>query len=370
LQSGVSKPWAFGVAAGVVLIAAIAAGLGAFFASRGGDTVATDPAQQAAATQPATPETPAGSGNVTAPPTPAAPAAAAPGATAKPVPANATSTAKLTDAAPGTAKPGAKPGVTAPAVAAPAPAVSREAEANQRLEVARAKIANNLNDQALIDLRQIIIDYPGSRAGAEASLLAAELHEKVGRIDDAMAALVEFESRFAGDRRAADSKLRRAQMLGRVRQPRAQVQSRELLGEVAREFPGTPQATAALNTKLKIENDRKDLKEIDPVLKIEVPAAMVTLRTLIAQFPDAPQSMPARNRLATMLAGMNRHAESAAVLEELGARFPGNPMEVWFRLGETYERRLNDPAKAREAYEKVPQGSARYVEAQRRLARK
>ena len=185
-----------------------------------------------------------------------------------------------------------------------------------------------------------------------------------------MAALVEFESRFAGDRRAADSKMRRAQMLGRMRQPRAQVQSRELLGEVAREFPGTPQAAAALNTKLKIENDQKNLKEIDPVLKIEVPAAMVTLRTLIAQFPDAPQSMPARNRLAAMLADMNRNAEAAQVLEELGERFPGNAMEVWFRLGEIYERRLNDRVKANDAYAKVPPGSSRYAEAQRRLTRK
>ena len=104
--------------------------------------------------------------------------------------------------------------------------------------------------------------------------------------------------------------------------------------------------------------------------KIEVPAAMVTLRTLIAQFPDAPQSMPARNRLAAMLADMNRNAEAAQVLEELGDRFPGNAMEVWFRLGEIYERRLNDRVKANDAYAKVPPGSSRYAEAQRRLTRK
>jgi len=366
MQSGVSKPWVFGAGAGVVLIAAIAAGLGAFFASGRGEALLTDPTRQAAATQAPVSGTPAGgSGTAVPPPAPAAPAITAPGATTKPVPTNSTATAKPAGAPAGTGT--AKPVVPA---AASAPIASREAQASQRMEVARAKIANNLNDQALADLRQIIVDYPGSRAGAEASLLAAELHEKAGRVDDAMAALVEFESRFAGDRRAADSKLRRSMMLGRVRQPRAQIQSRELLGEVAREFPGTPQANAALNTKLKIENDRKDLKEIDPVLKIEVPAVIVTLRTIIAQFPDAPQAMAARNRLAMMLSGMNRHAEAAQVLEDLGARFPGNPMDVWFRLGEIYERRLNDPARAKEAYAKVPQGSARYAEAQRRLTRK
>jgi TolA-binding protein len=240
----------------------------------------------------------------------------------------------------------------------------------QRLEVARAKVSNNLIAQALTDLRSIVTDYPGSRAGAEASLLAADLHERSGRLDDAMSALVEFESRFAGDRRSADSKLRRSQMLGRQRQPRAQLQSRELLNEVVRDFPGSPQSATALQTKLRIENDRKDLREMDPALKIAVPAVMVTLRTIIEQFPDAPQSMAARNRLATMLTGMNRHAEAATVLEDLGARFPGNPMDVWFRLGEIYERRLNDPVKAKEAFAKVPQGSARYADAQRRLNRK
>ncbi len=365
MQSGVSKPWVFGAGVGVVVVAAIAAGLGAYFANRGGSSATPDSTQQAVAT----PEVPAAGGAGAEPP-PAAPAPAtvvAAGATTKPAaPGNGTA-ARPAGAAPGTAKPTAKPATPAPA---PAPVVSREAEAAQRLEVARAKIANNLNDQALADLRQIIVDYPGSRAGAEASLLAAELHEKVGRIDDAMAALVEFESRFAGDRRAADSKLRRSQLLGRMRQPRAQIQARELLNEVARDFPGTPQANAALNTKLKIENDRKELREIDPVLKIEVPAVMVTLRTIIEQFPDAPQSMAARNRLAIMLTGMNRHLDAAQVLEDLGARFADNPMDVWFRLGELYDRRLNDPVKAREAYGKVPPGSGRYAEAQRRLNRK
>ena len=377
MQSGVTKRGAWGVGAGVVMVAAIAAGAGAFFASRGGEALRSSDSTQQAAGAPATPlESPAaGAGaNATPPAPPAAPAATtpaptAPAATGKPMP-PATPTpagAKPAATATTTPKPGAKPAAAAPAAA---PVVSREAEANPRLEVARAKGANNLNDQALADLKQIIVDYPGSRVGADASLLMADLHEKAGRPDDMMAALVEFESRYAGDRRTADSKLRRAMSLGRVRQPRAQVQSRELLGEVAREFPGTPQASAALGTKLKIETDRRELKEIDPVMKIEVPAVIVTLRMVIEQFPDSPQSMAARNRLAAMLSQINRHQEAAQVLEELGAHFPGNPMDVWFRLGEIYDRRLNDPVKAKEAYARVPKDSARYTEAQRRLTRR
>jgi hypothetical protein len=43
---------------------------------------------------------------------------------------------------------------------------------------------------------------------------------------------------------------------------------------------------------------------------------------------------------------------------------------VWFRLGELYERRLRNPDKARQAYERVPADSPRYRDAQQRLKRK
>lgn len=247
--------------------------------------------------------------------------------------------------------------------------MNRETQATQLLDVAKAKLANNLNEQALNDLKQIINDFPGSRPAAEAAFLAAEIHEKSGRLDDAMAAYVEFESRFNGDRRIADAKLRRSSILARNRQPKAQAMSMQLLNEVARDFPGSPQSQIALQTKMKIETDRRDLRVVDPVLKVEVPAIVLTLRQMIEQFPDSPQAMAARNRLAMTYSQMNRHAEAAAMLEEMGAR-GDNPMDVWFRLGEIYERRLNNQEKAQEAYAKVPQGSPRYNDAQRKLRRK
>jgi tetratricopeptide (TPR) repeat protein len=256
---------------------------------------------------------------------------------------------------------------TAPAPAAPV--INRDTQAAQLLDVAKAKLAENLNEQALTDLRQIIVDFPGSRAAAEAAFLAAEIHEKSGRVDDAMAAYVEFESRFGADRRVADAKLRRAALAGRNRQPKAQAQALQLLNDVVRDFPGSQQSQAALQTKLKIEGDRRDVRGTDPVTNLELPAFMVTLRHIIQQFPDAPQSLNARNRLAIAFSDMNRHAEAAAVLEDLATRGE-NPMDVWFRLGELYERRLKDPAKAQAAYAKVPQGSPRYNEAQRRLKRR
>jgi serine/threonine protein kinase/TolA-binding protein len=369
MKSAVRSPAVWG--AGVVVVAAIAAAVGAFVATRGGstDAPADQPATPSVVAAPANATPAVTSGQAPTPSQPAPPPTARPTAAAGAAVAAANATPGGTRAAGTPTRPATKVPAAAPAVA-PAPIVSRDAEAAQRLDVARAKIANNLNDQALADLRQIIVEYPGSRAGAEASLLAAELHEKAGRLDDAMAAYVEFESRFAGDRRAAESKLRRAAILGRSRQPRAVQQSRDLLNDVARDFPGTPQAALALQTKLRVETERKDFREVDPVFKVEVPSVMVTLRTFIEQFPDGPQSMVARNRLAMMMSQMNRHADAARVLEDLGTRFPDNPMDVWFRLGEIYERRLKDPVKAREAYAKVPAGSARYADAQQRLKRR
>jgi outer membrane protein assembly factor BamD (BamD/ComL family) len=353
-----------------VAIAAVAAGIGAFVANRGNapaaadQAVATPPAPAPTTAAPAADAAPAAAVTTQASPTPpAAPGAIPPAKTA--VGQNAAGTTQKP--APTTVA-GAKPKPAATAAAA-APVVNRDTQATQLLDVAKAKLANNLNEQALNDLKQIINDFPGSRPAAEAAFLAAEIHEKNGRPDDAMAAYVEFESRFGSDRRIADAKLRRSTILARNRQPKAQAMSMQLLNEVARDFPGTPQSQLALQTKMKIETDRRDLRVMDPVLKVEVPAVVVTLRQMIEQFPDSPQAMAARNRLAMTFAQMNRHAEAAAVLEEMGAK-GDNPMDVWFRLGELYERRLNNQQKAQEAYAKVPPGSPRYNDAQRKLKRK
>jgi serine/threonine protein kinase/tetratricopeptide (TPR) repeat protein len=372
LRTTVKKPWLM-VGVGVVAVAAIA-GIGVYFSNRGGAPAATPGDQSTAATPvtpeppsapPAAPAVPAPTDSATASPAPATPAP--PPTAAKPPVQVAQTTAaagKVASSNASTAK------IAKPVLPATAPVpISRDAEASQLLEVAKAKLSNNLTDQALADLRHIIVEFPASKAAAESAFLAAEIHEKTGRLDDAMAAYIEFESRFDKDSRVADAKLRRSAILGRQRQPKAQALSLQLLNDVVRDFPGTPQAQQALQNKLRIEIDRKELRAIDPVTKVDGPAAIATLRTYILQFPDGAESMVARNRLAMMLTQLNRHAEAAQVLEDLGAR-GGNPVDVWWRLGEIYERRLNDAAKAREAYAKVPKESPRYGDAQKKLNKK
>jgi serine/threonine protein kinase/TolA-binding protein len=376
IRAAAKTPWFWGAGAAVVAIAAIAAGIGAYFASRDGGRA---PVQQAAAppvTSPATPppaETTPPAGSQPPPVTVAPPAATqpvAPTTKAGGQVAPGSSTQKPAPVA-GTSAAGTKLPAKSPVGAVPTP-VSRDSDAAQRLEVAKAKIANNLNEQALNDLRQIIIDFPQSAAAAEAAFLSADIHEKTGNANEAMAAFVEFESRFARDRRAPESKLRRAQILSRRGQPTDLMQARELYADVARDHPSTGHAQIALQQKLRLETSQKNLRAIDPVMKIQVPAVILTLREIIAQFPDSAQAMAARMRLATMLEDMDRHKEAAEMFEELGARAGAgsNPGDVFFRLGELYERRLKDPARAKDAYAKVPPNSSRYNEAQRRLKRR
>jgi serine/threonine protein kinase/tetratricopeptide (TPR) repeat protein len=267
---------------------------------------------------------------------------------------------------------GASSNVPAPAAAAPigssAPAkvVSGEAAAKERLDIARAKMKRNLLEPALEDFAQIRLDFPTSAAAAEASLLSAEILEKLERIEDAMAVHVEFNRRFRSDRRLPESKLRLAELMLRSRLPNREEATRELLGEIAQAHPRTPHAMQALQMKLKLEQGRAP-REMDPVLDMPVPRPLPTLRMITEQFPQHRASMVALNRLADMYAEIDRHDLEAQAYETLATRFPDNTLDAWFKAGEVYERRLKDMNKARAAYAKVPPSSARYKDAQKKL---
>ena len=122
----------------------------------------------------------------------------------------------------------------------------------------------------------------------------------------------------------------------------------------------------ALQTKLRVETDRKNLRAVDPVTKTEGPAYIATLRTIIDQFQNTPQAMIARNRLALAFVDLDRWNDAVNVLEEMAAKNE-NPNETYFRLAEIYERRLKNYDKAMENYAKVPTASQRYNDAQRKL---
>ena len=121
--------------------------------------------------------------------------------------------------------------------------------------------------------------------------------------------------------------------------------------------------------KLRIDSERRP-RELDPVLGIQVPAFVPTLRTLTEQFPNSPVTQPAFLRLADayedLAAVRARRAGARAISRRTSRRNAG---EAWFRAGEIYERRLKDADKAREAFDQRARRLAEYRDAQRKLRR-
>jgi TolA-binding protein len=272
---------------------------------------------------------------------------------------------------PGT-RPTAKAAAVATAAAPTAPAAAppdTTREAATRLDVARAKLTSNLVDQGLADLRAIVTDYPGTAVAADASFLAADTLARLGRADDAMAAHVEFANRFSNDPRLAESQLALAELTLKSRQPNRDAAARVMFGRAAAAAPGTPTALRALQAKAGIE-ERRRMRERDARIGREVPAQLLTLRTLADQFPDSPHGMLALNRLAEGWSDLDQWELAAAAYTDLATRYPSNPHDAWWQLGELYERRLRDDARAKAAYAQVPATSKRYQDAQRKLTRR
>jgi TolA-binding protein len=111
------------------------------------------------------------------------------------------------------------------------------------------------------------------------------------------------------------------------------------------------------------------LKERDASTGRDVPASVTTLRQLADQFPTSPQGMLALFRLGTAYTDADLWAQAATAWTDLATRYPDNPHDAWWLLGELYERRLRDAERARAAYAQVPKTSKRFQDAQRKLKR-
>ena len=260
-----------------------------------------------------------------------------------------------------------KGAVTSPPAKVTAP--DPNAEAAKRLEVARAKIGSNLVDQGIVDLRAVISEFPSTPMAADAAYLVAETFTRLGRADDAMAAHVEFANRFAGDARLADSQAALGDLTLKSRQPTRDEAAREIFGRAAAAAPGTPTALRALQARIAIE-DRRRLKVREAAAGKEVPASLATLRVLADQFPSSPHGMLALFRLGSGYADADQWELAARAWTDLATRYPDNPNDAWWLLGELYERRLRDDERAKAAYAQVPAISKRYQDAQRKLTRR
>ena len=161
---------------------------------------------------------------------------------------------------------------------------------------------------------------------------------------------------------AAGALFTEAQLLVKQNQDMAARAKLALIGE---RYWQTPWFVPAMMVKIDIE-DRRELRELDPVVGREVPASLPTKRLLTQRAPQHAAAEAAWWQLGESYDRLKQYALAVQAYVELATRFPGTRLDAWFRAGEITERRLKNREEARAAYLKVPPTSARYREAQDR----
>jgi serine/threonine protein kinase/TolA-binding protein len=297
-------------------------------------------------------------------------AAAAP---STPTPAAATPSSAAASAAPAPATAGlTAAGSAALPPAAPAPrrtsAATRAADAATALTEARALVAQNVDDRAMSALENVSVTYAGTPSATEALALTAELRQQRNELDAAINAWVAYAGRNGDAERGGEGLIRTADAAARGKTAANDEVARRALDELLTRFPGASRAERALHMKMALE-DRLKLKQQDEQFGAVVPASVVTARTVAARAGAAPVAELALWRLAGEYKDRRLHALAAQTFADLGTRFPNTRHDAWYSAGELYERQLKDPARAREAYLKVPPSSSRYDEAQKRARR-
>jgi TolA-binding protein len=290
---------------------------------------------------------------------PAAPAAATP------------APGRASVASPSPAKP-SPPGApaTAPATAAvavaTAPVAGARGEVPSRLKAAQAKFDSGLFDQALADARDMVAAAPTSASAPAARLLIARTLERQRKPDDAMAAYVELRTTHKAVPEAATATLALAELVLRSKQKDREQTARTLFDEVATGFPASAEAPTALVRRASLE-EKGRTRVIDKELGTSVPPELMTYRTVVEKYPSAPAAEVAHEKLAGLYEDLKRYEHAARTWESLAANFPKNRREGIWRAAELYREKLKDPARAKDAYARVPAGSSRYSDAQERL---
>ena len=236
------------------------------------------------------------------------------------------------------------------------------------VRVARAKFDARLYDQALADLTAAVNRYPASPSAPSAYLLMARSYDEQRRPDDAMASYVELRSKFSSAPEAAEGTVTLADLVLRSKREDRDAMALSLLTDVVAQHPKSPWAPRALARKAAIE-ERLKQRVVDPRLGTSVPAALVSYRTLVDDYPAAEGQENALDKLSIMYEDLKRYDLAADALQVLAMRIPRNDKDAAWRAGEIFEKKLKDPEKGRELYALVPQTSPHYRDAQRKLQR-
>ena len=181
-----------------------------------------------------------------------------------------------------------------------------------------------------------------------------------------MASYVELRSKFANAPETAEGTVILADLMLRSKRENRESSAILLLNDVVAQHPKSPWAPRALLRKAMVE-ERQRQRVVDAKIGTSVPAALVSYRTLVENYPAAEGQEYALDRLSVMYEDLKRYELMAQSLETLAERVPNNEKDAAWRAAETYEKKVKDLAKAREVYARVPEGSPRYKDAQKKL---
>jgi serine/threonine protein kinase/TolA-binding protein len=343
------------LAVGVLGLVSLAAALLVVTTSTG-DVTRVAPSSPAlarpAVLQPRLPTEAVGSAATTQAPTPTpTPGASTSAASATPA------TAAVAPVVAATSSPRAQPESAAAAVTDPLPAAVNQA---------RSKLASGQVDQALADLHAALNAAPPTSNRAAAYLLMGGLYERLSRADYALNAYEQVRSTNPPRAVAAEATFRMAQLTLRSRRDDREAAALRLFTEIDTAYAGSPFAARALVEKARLE-ERAKTRVVDPQRGTSVPAALLSYRRLVEQYPGDAEAESALDKMATMYEDVKRYELAAESLHTLAVRYPANARNAAWRAGEMYEKRLKDTTRAQASYALVPPGTQRYNDAQKKL---
>lgn len=243
-------------------------------------------------------------------------------------------------------------------------AAAAEATVAGQLQAARAKVEARAYPQAIAELRTFVQQHPTHALSADAYMLMGQAYDAQNLAEESMAAYGEMQKRFKGHAKAPEALYRMGQRMLKSRRPDREAAARRVFTQIVEEYPSSDWSARALAAKAALEERDRD-RLPDSTAGMPVPRALLTYRAIAERFPA--QSEDPLWKLSEMYDDLKRYPLAAQALVDLTTRFPQTKYEAWFRLGELYEKRLRDKAKAIEAYSKVPSASRNYQDAQRKV---
>jgi TolA-binding protein len=239
--------------------------------------------------------------------------------------------------------------------------------ADDDFRIARQQIDLKLYDQAIDGLRRVA--QGGDRKKAiEASFLIASIHDTRADTANAMSTYIEIANRFPENPRAAEALNRLAEATLKSNHRDKEHEASRMLTQLVEKYPASPWAPQALLRRGDIEA-RQGAYQRDEILGGSVPTAAITYREIVEKYESSDEAAPALNKLARIYTDAKRFEIAAATLQELAMRDADGRYDAWFSAGEIYEKRLDDSARARAAYARVPSSSPHYADARKRIAR-